>query len=100
MATYQELYALQNDSDLQEKIAVAVVVAADDIRSDGSPPTNQAERLVWAAGAMTNPRSTAKSMLWAVLAANKGATVGSITSATDAAIQTNVDAHVDLFAVG
>jgi hypothetical protein len=98
MATYQDLHALANDSDLQEKIEVAVVVAADAIRTDGSPPTNQAARLVWAQGAMSNPRAVAKSMMWAVLATNKSATVGNIQGATDAAIQTQVDAAVDLFA--
>jgi len=98
MATYQELHSLNNNSDLQEKVEVAVVVAADTIRTDGSPPTNQAQRLVWAADAMANPKDVAKSMLWAVLAANKDATIANITGATDAAIQTNIDDAVDLFA--
>ena len=100
MASYQELHILKNNSDLQEKVEVAVIVAADTIRTDATPPANQAERLAWAAQAMSNPKSVAKSMLWAVLAANKDVTVANITSATDAAIQTNVDAAVDLFAGG
>lgn len=98
MATYQELHALKNDSDLQEKVEVAVVVAADTIRTDGSPPANQAQRLVWAKAAMAAPKSTAQAMLWAVLAANKGVSVDGIKTAGDAAIQANVDAAVDLFA--
>lgn len=39
-------------------------------------------------------------MFLAVLAANNAATVANITGATDVAIQTNVDDHIDLFADG
>lgn len=98
MATYLELHALKNDSDLQDKVAVAVVIAADAIRASGTPPANQAQRLVWAAAAMADPREEARRMLWALLAANKSATAGSISSATDATIQAAVDSAVDLFA--
>jgi hypothetical protein len=98
MATYLELFNLRNDSDLQDKVVVAVVIAAEAIRVDGSPPANQAQRLVWAGTAMENPKAEAERMLWAVLAANKDATVATIQAATDAAIQTQVDAAVDLFA--
>ena len=98
MAAYKDIYALKNDSDFQDKVAVAVVVAARTIFGDLNPPTNQAERLVWANKAMTNPKSVAGPMLWAVLAANADATTTQILEATDAAIQINVDAAVDLFA--
>jgi len=98
MATYKELYSLKNDSDFQDKIAVAVVVAARTISEDSSPPANQPARLIWAEKAMTNPKSVSGPMLWAVLAANKDATTEQILGATDAAIQTNVDAAVNLFA--
>ena len=98
MASYQDLYALKDDSDMQEKVSVACVIAAQAISTDETPPTNQAARLVWAANAMSNPRSVAIPMLWAVLAANANATVLQITGATDAAILTNVEAAVDLFA--
>ena len=98
MATYIELYNLASDSDLQDKVRVAVVVAADGIRSDGSPPANQAARLTWAASVMINPEKEASRMIWAVLAANKDASAAVITSAADSAIQSAVDAAVDLFA--
>lgn len=98
MATYQELHTLKNDSDLQEKVLVAVVIAADTIRTDQSPPANQTQRLIWAQSAMESPKSVALAMLWAVLAANKGISVGNIKTASDAAIQSNVDEAVDLFA--
>jgi hypothetical protein len=98
MATYMELFATKEDSDLQDKVAVAVVVAADTIRTDVPGPANQVQRLAWAAAVMQNPKTEAARMLWAVLAANKDNTVAQITGATDAAIQTAVDDAVDLFA--
>ena len=98
MAAYKDLYKLKNDSDFQDKVAVAVVVAAQSISKDSDPPANQAARLVWAEKAMTNPKSVAESMLWAVLAANRTATTTQILGALDPAIQANVDDAVDLFA--
>ncbi len=98
MATYMELFKAQNDSDLQDKVAVAVVVAAEAIRTDASPPTNQAQRLQWAKDAMADPKVEAGRMMWAILATNKDAALSQILGASDTAIQTQVDAAVDLFA--
>lgn len=98
MATYLELFGLKYDSDLQDRTAAAVMIAAETIRSDEAPPANQAARLAWAARVMANPKAEAERMLWAVLAVNKDATVAQITGASDAALQTQVDAAVDLFA--
>lgn len=98
MATYMELFGAKNNSNLQDKIAIAVVIAADMIRSDPSPPTNQVQRLVWAKEAMNNPVTEAKRMLWAVLAANKDVALTQILTASDAIIQAQVDVAVDLFA--
>lgn len=98
MATYLELYGLQGDGDLHNRIAVAVVVSADTIRSEAEGAANHANRLVWAGNAFADPRAMAKRAFWAVLAANKSASVSNIQSATDAAIQTNVDAVVDVLA--
>ena len=98
MATYVELHDLKDNSDLQDQVRVAVVVAADGIRSDVAPPANQVARLAWASKVMTDPALEAKRMVWAVLAANKDATVGQITSASDASVQAAVDTAVDLFA--
>lgn len=98
MATYEELFTLKSNDALRNKVSVACVVAADAIRSDPSPPGNQTNRLLWAAAVMANPQAEADRMLWAVLATNKDQEVASIQGASDSAIQTNVDAAVDLFA--
>lgn len=98
MATYLELFSIRSEPELVEKLTVAVVVAAEAIRVDVAPPTNQVNRLKWASQVFANPSVEARSMLWAVLAANKSLTLAQITGASDAAIQTNVDAAIDVFA--
>jgi len=98
MAKYLELADVSNDSDLQDKIAVAITIAADKIRTDTAPPTNQANRLVWAANAMANPVSESKRMIRALLAQNNTVAIAAIRTVSDSTIQTAVDAAVDLFA--
>lgn len=90
MATYQELRDLFDDSDLTEKVEVAVVIAANNLIG-GTPTTNEK---AWAATAFANPNAEARKALMAVLAENSGLTVAQIQSATDAAVQTNVNAVV------
>jgi len=94
-----ELHGLATDSDLQDKVAVAVIVAAQAIQTE-TPPANHAQRLTWAAAALNDPRREAIRMLWAVLAANKGTSRAQILAATDSVLQAAVDAAVDLFAGG
>ena len=98
MATYLELRALFNDSDLFNKIQVACLVAAEAIRVEDAGVTNHTNRLIWAQAAFKSPVGTAKEMIMAVLAGNADLTVVQITGATDAAIQTKVDAAIDIFA--
>lgn len=98
MATYMELYSANNDSDLQDKVAVAVIIAAEMIRTDASPPDNQNQRLQWGKLVMNNPVVEAKRMLWAVLAANKDIELSQILGASDEMIQSKVDDAIDLFA--
>jgi hypothetical protein len=98
MATYAELYSLKNNDDLLHKVAVAVIVAADTIRAEDAGTTNHANRLVWASEAFGSPVGKSRQVLWALLAANKDVALAGITGATDAAIQANVDAVVDVLA--
>lgn len=100
MATYTELFGLRNNSELKNKVTAAVVIAAETVMNEDGGTPNHANRLIWAKGVFTSPSSEADRMFWAVLAANNAATVAAITGASDAAIQTNVDDHVDLFADG
>lgn len=98
MATYLELYDLQNEDALLHRVSVAIIIAADTIRQESDATPNHANRLIWASEAFASPGGMTKQALWAVLAANDGNTVAQIMSATDAQIQTNVDAVVDVLA--
>ena len=97
MATYLELYALRADSDLQDKTAVAVAKKAQTLL-DGATPT--AAEVAWALEAIQSPKEKANSMLYYVLAANSTLTVAQIQSATDSALQSNVDAAADAIIAG
>lgn len=97
MATYAELRSLFPNSDLLNKVEVACIIAAEAIRNE-APPANAAARDAWASKAFSNSGEVARQMLKALLAAEKDTALASILSATDAAIQTRVDAAVDLFA--
>lgn len=100
MATYSELFDLQTDSALKNKVRIATVVAAEMIRGEDAGIPNHANRLLWAAAVFASPAAETDRMFWAVLAANKDLSVAQIAAATDAAIQTAVDAAIDLFATG
>jgi hypothetical protein len=100
MATYMELRVLFNDSDLQDRVEVSCIVAAETIRTEDGGTTNHANRLAWAKGAFEHPRGVRNEMLMALLAANKDATVAAIQGVTDSALQTQLDAAIDVFADG
>lgn len=97
MATYTELYNLRSDSALRNKVAVACVVKAQGYLDEATPTTNE---VAWANATINSPITMADKILNYVLAANKSATTSQITTASDAAIQTNVDAAVNALVTG
>lgn len=101
MATYAELYDLiTQESETKNRVAVAVTIAAETVRTEPPATTKHANRLIWAKQALSDPKSKAEEMWPALLAQNAGNTVAQITSASDAVIQASVDAAIDLFADG
>lgn len=100
MATYAELLTASGDTGLINKLRVAVVIAAEKVRTEAPATTNHANRLLWAKAVYANPATEGQRMMWAVLAQNQAATLAAITGATDSAVQTAVDAAVDVFANG
>lgn len=92
MASYAELKNLQSDSNLQDRVEVAAVIAAQAILIEGTPAEARAK---WAASVIGDPTAAGKELLRVVLAANRATTVAEIEAATDAAIQADVDAMVD-----
>ena len=95
MATYNELFGLRNDDDLRNRCTVAITIAAQ-AKLAGTPTAPESN---WAADVFQSPRSWGERSLWAVLAENNATSVAAITGATDASIQTNVDALVDSFVI-
>ena len=100
MATYEELFDLRRSQKLLDKVTTAIVIAADNIRTEAGGTTNHANRLIWSREAAKFPRQMAEIFMTMVLAANKGASPTAITDAPDGAIQTNVGDVVDYFADG
>lgn len=90
MATYTELHSLFNNAALINRVAVALLVAVDDLLTDFPTANDKA----YASVVFSSPQGEAKKVVMAVLAANSGATLAQITGATDTAIQTKVDAVV------
>jgi len=100
MATYAELLTASANDVLRQKVRVAVVIAAEKVRTESTGVANHANRLTWAKGVYAGPETEANRMIWAVLAQNAAATFAQITGASDATVQTAVDAAVDVFATG
>lgn len=92
MATYAELYNLRSDTALRNKVRVAVAKKAQALVDLATPTQGQ---LAWASQALTNPDAVADQIFNYVLVVNSAATAAQIQAATDAAIQTNVNAAVD-----
>jgi hypothetical protein len=99
MATYAELLQAADDATLQNKIKVACFVAAETVRTESAGVANHVERLKWAQKVFFDPGTEANRMIWAVLAQNRAFTLAQITGASDSAVQTAVDAAVNVFAV-
>ena len=101
MATYLELRGLYNDDNLQNKVEIALTIAANEVLQgdDTAPPYSQAagahdKRVRFAYRIIQNTANTAEEALKLVLAENNGLTVAQIQGANDSAFLTNVK---DLF---
>lgn len=93
---YTTVYSLAVDNgSLAQRMTVAVAAAAQAVFAEDAQTANHAARLAWAQTAITDPIGMGKKMVWGVLAdpAIQAAGVG----ATDAQIQTSVNALVNQF---
>lgn len=97
MASYLELYDLKNDDKVHHQIAVAITKKAQALIDLATPSANQ---IAWASNALSNLNEMIGKILPYVLAANSSATTTQIKAATDATVQTNVDAAVDKLIAG
>ena len=96
MATLEELHDLQTNVNLEKKIASAITIKAHAFLALPTPTDSQA---IWSHEALRDPISKAKQIQKYVLADNSGASVAQITGASDAQIQTAVNAAADKLAV-
>ncbi len=94
MASYEDLFRLSSNTDLRNRVAVAITIEVETLRS--AAPTD--EQKWWMKQAIERPELMARRMIWALLAANKDATVANIIGATDTTIQTAVSNAVSIFA--
>jgi len=95
MATYSELYSLRTSNGLvplSQKIEVALAVKANAV---AKLPTPTAAQKVFAVAALRNPGEYQGLVLNYILAEYNTQTLGVITGATDAQVQTAVNAAVD-----
>lgn len=98
--TYDEMLTVSTDVALKNRVQVALVVAAEKIRiEDPRTTVNAQRRKSWASDAFYNPGNHVNALLWAVLAQNRALTLAQVTGASDAAIQSAVDAAIDALAV-
>lgn len=95
MATYQELHALRGAATtepLKQKIAVAIAIKANVIAKLQTPTAAQK---AWAVSALTDPARDSGTILNYILAEYNAQATSVITGASDANVQTAVNAAVD-----
>lgn len=97
MATYTEIYSLMQDGDLLGRTAVALVVAADAIRANGSATVAQHK---WATQVLGSPIAWAPRALALALVQNKTLALLQLKAASDAALQSAVDGAVTMLVAG
>ena len=95
MATYIELSTIHLDdqwNDLLSKVRVACSIKAAAIVDSATPTV---EALGWAKNAIKQPGVAGNDLAFYAVAVNESATLAQIYTATDTAVQANVDAAVD-----
>jgi hypothetical protein len=109
MADLLELYGLDNDSPLRNKITSAMVIKAqqvlehgniDAVKGNGNEGSTAASavELAWCRDALNSPKSKIDSVMRWVLAANEAVAANAITTADDGPIETQVNLAVEKMA--
>jgi len=99
MTLYDDIYALRGSANISNRVCVALIKASQDIYDEDPATTNHANRVIWANATITTDGSAeAQRFMWAVLADTTVRTAGE--AATDAQIQSAVDANIDKYATG
>lgn len=99
MASYIDLYKAYSNDELRNRIQVASIILAEQIRLEDPATGNHSNRLSWAKACLENPEAEAKRMLWAYLSYQSAAEITAITGAEDGEILAVVQKIVSIFAV-
>lgn len=94
MATLTEIATIQSEAgwnSFLDKIRGAVIVKSAGVIDEATPNAGQLE---WATNAIQAPSAAAQGLVGYVVGTNNTATPTQILSASDNAVQTNVDAAV------
>ena len=95
MATYLELAEITNEAgwnDFLNKVRMASAKKAQAVIDSTTPGATVLE---WAKNTISNKNQAGDALVDYVIASNSGLTISTILSASDSAIQTNVNAAVD-----
>lgn len=95
MATYLELYTLRTDTNLIQRISVAILVVCEAIRVEAANTAFHSNRVAWAQQAIKDPEPFAGRALALLLAQNKDSTAIQITGVSDSTIQTAVNGLIN-----
>lgn len=99
MATYAELFGLiATESEVKNKVKVALLVAAKTICDEADTIPNHAQRKVWAREILNNVDSQIDKTFQILVASFRAQTIVGIQSATDTTIQQAVDSSVNFLA--
>lgn len=100
MATYVELFTLQSDATLLQRVTSALNVASVTVFEESGSTPGHDRRVLFAKAIVSNQTNTAQAMLKFLLGKFNANTVAQIQGATDAQLQTEVNAAINLFATG
>lgn len=98
MATYTELRTAFGDTDFRNRIEVGMTDAAYQVIAEDDATPNHANRLKHAFRVLENTAVEAERMAKAILTKNKAFTIQQIIGATDASIETQIEALWNEFA--
>jgi len=98
MTVYNDIYNLKSNADVRNRMAVAIAKISLDIMAESAGTANHANRVIWAKTAILGPEGMTDRLFWACMLDATLRTKGD--TATDAEIQTAVDAAVNNFAIG
>lgn len=95
MATYVDLHSLRNDPVLLQRVIIAILVAAETVRTENVSVPFHKNRVAWAQQAIKDPETFSTKILGLLLAQNKALSIEQINGVSDVNLQTAVDSLIN-----